>query len=393
MNKKKRSAAKISTACLLSLMVLLAFTLPSLSQNQNIDKYEKELKDIAERINSLQRLLRQEEKKETTILAQLERIGIRKELIRKEIDLHQTKLKMAEEELAETQLRIEELRRQLDKEKEAIIRVLKTLYKFGRLSYAHLFLQVKDMGSLITGNKHLALLAQSQDRVIESYGSALTELHNSEQTQETNRSTINDLLSGALDKRNELARTERENQRLISEIEENKGSHQRTLSELSKRAQDLQNLIKDLVEAQSTLPFTPVPLMEVKGKLEWPMDGRVTSRFGLQTHPRFKTVTKNNGIEISPRASNLVKAIHPATVAYSDYFQGYGNLIILDHGLKYYSLYGHCSDFMVKKGDVVQTGQPIATVGDLGSLRGDSLYFEIRFKTQPLNPLQWLKRK
>ena len=67
--------------------------------------------------------------------------------------------------------------------------------------------------------------------------------------------------------------------------------------------------------------------------------------------------------------------------------------LIIDHGMSYYSLYGHCADFLVNKGDPVKGEQPIAMVGDIGSLKGATLYFEIRYKTKPLNPLQWLKRR
>ena len=75
-------------------------------------------------------------------------------------------------------------------------------------------------------------------------------------------------------------------------------------------------------------------------------------------------------------------------MAYTDYFEGYGYLVIIDHGLTYYSLYGHLSsEFLVKKGDFVKEEQPIATVGEFGSLKEETLYFEIREKTDPVNPL------
>jgi len=89
----------------------------------------------------------------------------------------------------------------------------------------------------------------------------------------------------------------------------------------------------------------------------------------------------------------IVRSIHPGVVVYTDYLPGVGNLVFIDHGMSYYSLYGHCSDFLVKKGSVVTTGQPIAYVGDIGSMKGNTLHFEIRNKTTPLNPLQWLKRR
>lgn len=132
--------------------------------------------------------------------------------------------------------------------------------------------------------------------------------------------------------------------------------------------------------------------MKKKGKLPWPVEGKIITRFGVQKHPQFKTITMNNGIEISPEKTGIiVKSIHPGKVVYADYFKGYGNLVIIDHGMTYYSLYGHCSDFLVKKGEFVKTQHAIAFVGDFGSLEGITLYFELRFKTKPLNPLQWLR--
>jgi septal ring factor EnvC (AmiA/AmiB activator) len=102
----------------------------------------------------------------------------------------------------------------------------------------------------------------------------------------------------------------------------------------------------------------------------------------------------NNGIEIAPQKDGpTVQAIHPGKVIFADHFQGYGNLLIIDHGLNYYTLYGHCAEFLVNKGDLVRGEQPIAIAGDTGSLKGISLYFEIRFKARPLDPLQWLRRR
>jgi septal ring factor EnvC (AmiA/AmiB activator) len=118
-----------------------------------------------------------------------------------------------------------------------------------------------------------------------------------------------------------------------------------------------------LLKEEISFPINLIPLYEKKGDLPWPIEGEVVTHFGLQRHPQFKTTTMNNGIEISPRKNYvIVRAIHPGKVVYSDYFQGYGNLIIVDHGMSYYSLYGHCSEILVKKGDLVKAEHPIALV-------------------------------
>ena len=152
--------------------------------------------------------------------------------------------------------------------------------------------------------------------------------------------------------------------------------------------------MKRIVEENYPLPYPFIPLYEKKGALAWPVSGRIITPFGPQKHPRFNTITTNNGIEIAPkRAGASVLAVHAGRVVYADAFEGYGNLIIVDHGLTYYTLYGHCSEFQVAKGDPVRAGQTIALTGDSGSLKGECLYFEIRYKTKALDPLKWLKRR
>jgi septal ring factor EnvC (AmiA/AmiB activator) len=102
----------------------------------------------------------------------------------------------------------------------------------------------------------------------------------------------------------------------------------------------------------------------------------------------------NKGVEISPgQGKSLILSVHAGKAVYADYFQGYGNLLIIDHGMTYYTLYGHCAEFLAAVGDMVRAGQPVAVVGDTGSLKGECLYFELRYKTKALDPLQWLKRR
>ncbi|MBN2409780.1 MAG: peptidoglycan DD-metalloendopeptidase family protein, partial [Candidatus Aminicenantes bacterium] len=124
----------------------------------------------------------------------------------------------------------------------------------------------------------------------------------------------------------------------------------------------------------------------------WPLAGRVISRFGIERH--LNTSTMNNGIEIVPSGDGpVIRAVHPGKVVFADFFQGYGHLLIVDHGMNYYTLYGHCDEFLVGKGAFVREEQPIGVAGDVGSIRGVSLYFEVRHRAKPLDPLQWLRRR
>ncbi len=378
--------------CLFSAVIVLVF-LYSTPFQQDISEYEKRLTKIAQDIENLKARIRQEEKKKNSVLSKLDRIGFEKKLIRNEISMCNLQIKRANTELISKVKRITQLEKKLDIEKESVAKILVTIYKFGKLNYFGFIFQAKNVGSLLSENKHLTILAHYQERIISSYIKTLTELETSKEELESKKKEINQSIQNAQQKRKELDDQEKKNKTLIREINQNQKTHLKTLEELKDRTEQLQLLIRKLLQNQISLPVHFSPLYEKKGKLSWPITGKTVTLFGLKRHPRFNTITMNNGIEISPQKNITVRSIHPGTVVYADYFQGYGNLIIIDHGMAYYSLYGHCSDLFVKKGDMVDEKQTIAMVGDISSLKGITLYFEIRFKTKPLNPLQWLKRR
>ncbi len=375
----------------ISIILMIIISLDAYGQ-QDVSEFQERLAKISQQIEQLRLKIEEGEEMESTTLSRLERIGFNKGLIKKEISLYAIQLEKANRELSSLNKNIPELEAKLDEEKQSIEKILITTYKFGKLNFLQFMLQADNIGTLISENKHLTLLAQYQEEIISSYMENLDQLETVEKELQTKKREASRLIKNAEKKRKELQTQERKNRDLITEIKKNKKLHLQTIEELKVRAQQLLILIEKLLKEEISFPVNLIPLYEKKGKLPWPIEGKVTTKFGLQRHPQFKTTTMNNGIEISPRKNYvIVRAIHPGKVVYSDYFQGYGNLIIVDHGMSYYSLYGHCSDILVKKGDLVKAEHPIALVGDIGSFEGDSVYFEIRFKTKPLNPLQWLK--
>ncbi|MCK5138313.1 MAG: peptidoglycan DD-metalloendopeptidase family protein, partial [Thermodesulfovibrionia bacterium] len=129
----------------------------------------------------------------------------------------------------------------------------------------------------------------------------------------------------------------------------------------------------------------------LKGKLLFPLSGKIISFYGNHTDPQLNTVIFQKGIEISAKQGQEVRAIYEGTVLYADWFKGYGNIIIIDHGGSYYSLSAHVSKLFKSVGERVEAGEVIALAGDTGSLKGNCLYFELRHHGKPLNPLKWLQ--
>ena len=361
---------------------------------QDVSDYQKQLDEISGQITQFKQMLNREGRKESTLLGQLDTIGLKKILARKEIERYDLQQQQVRRQQRITQQKIKDLQGKLSQSQDQIADILVNLYKFGRLHAYDLFLQVDDLAALISGHKNLITLVRTQEEILNDYLSTQKELKEAEAGLLTQNDKINEVLLGARKGRDLLADQERQNRRLIDQIKQDKKLHSRRITELEDRHQQLQNLIRDIIAQGSSLPFAPIPLPDMQGRLDWPITGRIISPFGTIRHPIYKTQTFNNGIEIAPRTDTIIKAVHPARVVYSDYFSPYGYLIILDHGYKYFTLYGRCDDKpWVKTGDVVMAGQALAKAGDIGSLEGKSLYFAIRAQDKFLDPLKWLKRR
>ena len=194
-------------------------------------------------------------------------------------------------------------------------------------------------------------------------------------------------LVGLRQKRQDLlysARREKQRQeQLIQEYEHSEREVQDLLAELEERAR--------LFGQVPELPPEGTGFAAARGDLPWPVQGKVIRWFGIQKESRFGTSTFNGGIDIrAPRGAEVL-SVHRGRADYVNWLPGYGQCIILNHGGGYYTLYAHTSRVFVTPGDLVATGDAIATVGDTGSLLGEVLHFEIRKDAEPLNPAPWLE--
>jgi septal ring factor EnvC (AmiA/AmiB activator) len=132
------------------------------------------------------------------------------------------------------------------------------------------------------------------------------------------------------------------------------------------------------------------PFEQARGKLPWPVDGRLLARFGESRGDDERT--KWDGVMISAAAGSQVRAVHGGRVVFADWLRGAGLLVILDHGNGYLSLYGHNQSLLKEAGDVVKAGDAISTVGNSGGGQDTpALYFAIRQQGRPSDPAQWCR--
>jgi septal ring factor EnvC (AmiA/AmiB activator) len=156
------------------------------------------------------------------------------------------------------------------------------------------------------------------------------------------------------------------------------------LAELARSRAQLQAVASVLEEPE------PTGFGALRGKLPLPAAGHVEVAFGKLVHPKFNTVTVQKGLDIRAPAGSAVKALAPATVAWSGWLGGYGNLVVLDQGDGYHTIYAHLAEVLRPVGSRLFPGDIVGTVGETGSLKGAYLYFEVRRRGLAVDPMPWV---
>ncbi|HEY6010875.1 MAG TPA: peptidoglycan DD-metalloendopeptidase family protein [Nitrospirota bacterium] len=361
---------------------------------------KKELQRIKREMIEKKRQLKRADRKERSVLSELERIDRGIQSGSAELAGQQRLHRDAEAALREVELNNAGLNRQLDGLKRSYSQRVRALYKMSRSGSAAAVLTLDGSEGALKRTRYLGAIVERDRTLIRQYGSAL-ELLAIRQAEITQKK--NELLERS--RAVELKKAELESQRrkkavILADVRGQKGLYEQTLRELETSSASLWAMVrKD--EQQRKAAKTPVAPSKAEtvvpqsghGRLSWPVDGPVLTRFGMQRHPEFGTMVFRRGIEIEAAEGAPVRAVQAGQAAFADWYKGYGKLVILDHGNGFYTLYGNLSQLDLAKGDRVAKGQVIGLAGETGSLKGAKLYFEIRRNGDAQDPLMWLAKR
>jgi septal ring factor EnvC (AmiA/AmiB activator) len=404
---KGRAAAAAALA--LAFLVTLAAQPPATAQKLG----SGELGDKERTLQQKQKQLREERakaaearKREAGILSELEAIDKRLGEKRRQVAALDGRTRKAQAEVTGLQGEIGRLERERRDQQEALERRLRALYKLqSQGGVLPLLLSGDDPVARAVRLRHLTTLATVDARTIQEYRVTSEGLADRRERVEGRRRELASLRSEAEAERAAADHEAAKRRALLAKVRDERAYHDRMVSELSEATRRLEAFIRDLQARQRRAvakpPSTERPrsapgeagsgLGALRGRLAWPAEGRIVGEFGPQVHPRFGTKTFRNGIDIAVAEGTAIAAVHGGHVVYTGWFRGYGNLIILDHGNEYFTLYAHVAEIKVAEGDDVKQGQVVGTVGDTGSLQGPRLYFEVRHQGRPVDPVQWLR--
>ncbi|MFN7958229.1 MAG: peptidoglycan DD-metalloendopeptidase family protein [Holophagaceae bacterium] len=175
-------------------------------------------------------------------------------------------------------------------------------------------------------------------------------------------------------------------------LQKDEAAQKQAQAELAEEAVQLERLLSGLLSKPKGEAFEPaVAFANLRGELPQPVEGSLAQGFGEHLHPRFRTKTMQSGLLINAPGGAHVAAVADGKVAFADYYQSYGPMVILDHGGGWFTLYTHLLGLGVAKGQVLKAGESVGAVGD--TVDGPRLGFEIRHQAQPQDPQKWLKRR
>lgn len=355
---------------------------------EDVDANRKELEEIRQRIGKTSRTL--EEKKRAEKLANSDLKKVEKSLARMtsrvnaiSSDLNQlnVKIRRAESELGQTGAQIDGL-------SHLVKQRLVALYKGGEVPLAQSLFTPKPAADVSNDFVYLQRIVEHDRELLEGYQLRLN--HQSQNLQNLAALREKQLrLKLEMEKeRREMVQLTKMKEDLLLQVRKDKKSLSQQLSDLQGRAKRIDGLIRNFETTRNRQPAAPgTAFSGQKGQLSWPVNGRVRIPFGNSRHPDLGTPYQSHGIEIEVSGDLPVKSVWSGKVVFANAFKGYNNLLIIDHGDSYYTLYAQTAALNCKVGDKISQGQVVAqTDGNTGRF-----YFEIRKGGNPLDPKQWLR--
>ncbi len=391
---------------LLALVSLLVLTVPAAAQSRREDPLQAEQR----RLQETQRQLKHEREKaadarrrESSLLVELEETERRLGDKQREAIRLDRQIRRVQGEITGLRGDIDRLEGHRTGQERALARRLRVMYKIHAQGAAlPLLVSADNPMDRIATVRHLASLAALDARLIQEYRVTSERLSDRKQREESRRAELAELRTGAKREQASADREAAKRRILLAKVRDERAYHDRMVGELTEASRRLEAFVRDLAARQRRVARVPPGLPgdaprtgfgALRGRLPWPADGRVVSAFGPQVHPRFGTRTFRNGVDIAAPEGTGITAVYGGHVVYTGWFKGYGNLIILDHGNDFYTLYAHIAEIGVKEGEDVRQGQKIGTVGETGSLAGARLYFEVRYQGRALDPADWLRQR
>ncbi len=392
----------------LGFALLLLLTSPTWAA---LDGKQQELEDLRGRIEQLKREIEQASEDKAEVADALQESEVRISDVNRSLRSLRARQRALGRELDTLSADAEQTRSELQKQQARLADLLRQTYLQGGNDALRLLLNGQDPAETARNLAYLRYVGEARNALIGQYRDTLARLDMLEARIREQNENLRQAHEERLGQKRLLEAEKAERKRVLDQLAKQIRTQRREVSTLVRDEQRLARLIErlsrmsakpakkkpkagegatDVVTDVADASLSNYAFAKLKGRLALPVAGEILSRFGDAREgggPAWK------GVYIRAPIGTEVRAVGNGRVAFADWLRGFGNLLILDHGEGFLSLYSNNESLYKQVGDRVQAGDAIATVGNTGGQEESGLYFEIRHQGRPFDPLSWVKSR
>ncbi|AGU58675.1 peptidase M23 [Vibrio anguillarum] len=366
-----------------ALSLVMVLGLACLSSSPLMAATQQELKGVKGEISRQQQALNNRQKELDSLQNALKKQEVGISSLENQIKNTKSELVVANANIAKLKQKITALETQQTQQTAKLAQLIKTYYATQRATASSNILNNGVEEDRIS--QYYQHLAKARSQTIQQLELTQKELNESEKQLRLERDQIASLLEQQTQKRATLAKTQSERRSTVGKIQKSISGDKVYLAELQRNETRLQAEIAKAAKRNAVLMDGLAPQ---KGKLPWPVKGKILHAFGTRQSGQIDW----KGLVIDANYGQNVKAVYSGTVVFAEYLRGYGLVVLLDHGKGDMTLYGFNQSLLKKEGDKVTAGETIALAGDTGGQSQPALYFEIRRNSKAEDPTRWLSR-
>ncbi len=372
-------------------VILACFFAPAFSEqkadNDELTEKREELNKIYQELEKSKARLERTEREQKNVVQQLF-------IINKNLKKTATQLSRAEQQKQANERKLVFLRASLDETKKKLSErsgILKDrvreVYKSGGLNYLQLLLSADALGDFISKSYFFEKIIARDLRLADEISSEHDKISSKKARLEGVTEEIKQLASYIQYKKKTIEKQAQEKEKVNQALEARRKDYEKKIEELEQTSKEIEKHIQKLVAARSA---KGIVVKGGTGKFIWPLEGRITSRYGYRRSPFSRRRQFHTGLDIANSYGTPIKSADGGEVIFSGWWGGYGKAVIVDHGKGFSTVYAHMSRIYVQKDQPVEKGQVIGLVGSTGYSTGPHLHFEVRKNGATQDPIKWL---